>query len=85
MTRAVVEMLGADPAIWCPGCKCLHKFDARWTWNGDTERPTFTPSFLSHESGDVPRCHSFVTDGVIRFLADCTHELAGKSVALEAP
>lgn len=29
-------------------------------------------------------CHSFVKDGRIQFLADCTHELAGKTVALEA-
>lgn len=28
-------------------------------------------------------CHSFVRDGRIEFLGDCTHELAGKSVALE--
>lgn len=29
------------------------------------------------------RCHSFVTDGEIRFLSDCTHALAGKTVRLE--
>ena len=28
------------------------------------------------------RCHSWVNDGVAQFLADCTHELAGKSVPL---
>lgn len=27
-------------------------------------------------------CHSFVTDGKIRFLGDCTHELAGQTVEL---
>jgi hypothetical protein len=27
-------------------------------------------------------CHSFVTDGTIQFLSDCTHELAGKNVDL---
>lgn len=25
-------------------------------------------------------CHSFVKDGKIQFLSDCTHELAGKTV-----
>lgn len=30
------------------------------------------------------RCHSFVRAGNIEFLADCSHELAGKTVALEA-
>lgn len=27
-------------------------------------------------------CHSFVTNGEIRFLGDCTHELAGQTVTL---
>jgi len=27
-------------------------------------------------------CHSFIRDGMIRFLADCTHGLAGKTVPL---
>jgi hypothetical protein len=27
-------------------------------------------------------CHSFVTDGCIQFLGDCTHELAGQTVDL---
>lgn len=32
---------------------------------------------------DVERvCHSFVTDGKIQFLADCTHKLAGQTVPL---
>lgn len=27
-------------------------------------------------------CHSFVTDGRIQYLGDCTHELAGQTVSL---
>lgn len=27
-------------------------------------------------------CHSFITDGRIRFLGDCTHALAGRTVDL---
>lgn len=27
-------------------------------------------------------CHSWVTDGVINFLTDCTHSLAGQSVPI---
>lgn len=27
-------------------------------------------------------CHSFVTDGMIQFLTDCTHSLAGQTVPL---
>mgnify|MGYP000881591458 FL=1 len=39
-------------------------------------------------AGDEPSgfqcgvCHSFVTDGRIQFLADCTHSLAGQTVDL---
>lgn len=29
------------------------------------------------------RCHSYVTDGRIQFLGDCTHALAGQTVPLE--
>jgi hypothetical protein len=28
-------------------------------------------------------CHSFVKNGEIQFLSDCTHELSGKTVSLE--
>ena len=68
----------------------------QWTFNGDVEKPTVRASILvhSHETilpendgtGKVtstPRCHSFITDGMIQFLDDCTHELKGKTVALE--
>lgn len=30
------------------------------------------------------RCHSFVTDGQIHFLSDCTHASAGQTIALRA-
>lgn len=80
-----------------------------WGFNGDFERPTFTPSILArsghyddqHTLGDAcwctwegvdntPApfscgiCHSFVTDGRIQFLSDCTHALAGTTVDLPA-
>lgn len=71
--------------FWCPGCKTNHLFDVRtdgghpnWTFNGDMERPTFSPSL--HYPTQV--CHLFLRDGAIQFLGDCTHELAGKTVAL---
>ncbi len=31
---------------------------------------------------ETPQCHSFVTDGCIQFLGDCTHSLAGRTVEL---
>lgn len=68
--------------IFCPGCRFAHVFDSRWTFNGDLSHPTFKPSYLSYGSDAHPRCHSFVTDGKIRFLNDTTHELAGQTVDL---
>ncbi len=61
-----------------------------WTWNGDLEHPTLSPSVLvtwdEYENGDAPptpkRCHSFVRNGQIEFLNDCTHALAGQTVEL---
>lgn len=55
-----------------------------WTWNGDCEKPTLKPSVLTGgvNKDGVVTCHSWVNDGVVHFLADCSHELAGKSVSL---
>lgn len=39
-------------------------------------RPDETPDFICEQ------CHSFVTDGRIQFLPDCSHELAGQTVDL---
>jgi len=72
--------------IFCPGCGHGHVYDTRWTFNGDMNKPTFTPSYLSRcKSGPektLSVCHSFVTDGRIKFLNDCTHALAGQTVDL---
>ena len=32
-------------AHWCPGCEEPHSLPKSWSFNGDLERPTFTPSF----------------------------------------
>ena len=72
--------------FWCPGCQETHNVrvgtgDARsWGWNGSVDKPTFQPSILvTHVGGKAEgRCHSFVEDGRIRFLPDCSHALAGQ-------
>lgn len=51
-----------------------------WSWNGDMEKPTLKPSILT--TGGNWKCHTFVNDGLVQFLGDCTHELAGKTVEL---
>jgi hypothetical protein len=62
-----------------------------WTWNGSVDSPTLKPSILTRgggrkylESGEYVEhvCHSFVNDGKVQFLSDCTHEFAGQTLDL---
>jgi hypothetical protein len=106
MARAAyVEVCSRDTRVTfhCPGCDGNHYLRIRaeprvtpsWTFNGDLERPTFTPSVLvtygGKDAGQTDAdgfrsppavCHSFVTDGRVQFLADSTHALAGQTVDL---
>ncbi len=94
---------------WCVACDCAHGGTPdRWTFNGDEEHPTFSPSFLVRSGHYIPGhtgdcwckwdakhpdepsgfqcgvCHTFVRDGKIQYLADCTHVYAGKTVEMVA-
>jgi hypothetical protein len=90
---------GQELIFFCPGCKCAHgvvvTHEPKWGWNGNMEKPSFTPSILvngfdwvGYPQDKFPRpksmirCHSFVTDGNIQFLGDCEHELKGQTVPL---
>ncbi|HWK13245.1 MAG TPA: DUF6527 family protein [Rhizobiaceae bacterium] len=115
--RGVLRTLGGGlVAFWCPGCKELHQVRVRpaespsWDFDGNYDRPTFSPSILvrsghfvpGHKPGDscwctycaeddaagtpgfsCKQCHSFVRDGHIQFLGDCSHALAGQTVPLQ--
>lgn len=87
-------------AHWCPACNSMHAFaidgknssGAQWTWDGNVEAPSFSPSMniiinpKGHKhhnpncSTDV--CHYFLKGGVIEYLGDCTHALRGQKVPL---
>ena len=72
----------------CPGCGESHCFwtkgNVNWSFNGDVDKPTVSPSILvTYDGADKKTvCHSFIKDGNIQFLFDCTHKLAGKTVEL---
>jgi hypothetical protein len=68
----------------CLGCDDAHAVSEGWTWNQDKEKPTFSPSVLvrCNRPGGESVCHSFVADGKIQYLGDCTHALAGQTVEL---
>lgn len=68
--------------LWCPACDEAVRIDnQRWTWNGDSEVATFSPSILTRQHNNRV-CHSFVENGVWRYLDDCTHDKAGQSVPM---
>ena len=78
--------------MWCPGCDTAHAprvvgtageypgHGPHWDWDGNVERPTFSPSYLV--LAPAPRCHSFIRAGQWEFLSDCEHALAGQTVAM---
>jgi hypothetical protein len=98
--------------VYCPGCKSQHLIPthqgqsifssgATWSFNGDVDKPTFSPSVFiktghyaegksktdcwacNNEHLDLcVVCHSFITNGKIQYLSDCTHHLAGQTVEL---
>lgn len=77
--------------FWCPGCKCAHFIDERWSNKGDLVKPTIVGSVLVHGPKEgtgtrhAVRCHSFIRDGKIEYLRDCGHDLAGKTVDMTPP
>lgn len=77
----------------CPGCNVMHLiWTAKeensevipWGFNGDINSPTITPSILvQYPMKDKTRiCHSFIKNGMIQYLPDCTHHLAGQTIEL---
>lgn len=72
--------------FWCPACVDHHTFthypdsSRGWSFNGDWDNPSFTPSLLYPDRRPV--CHLFVTAGHIHYCGDCGHSLAGKAIPL---
>jgi hypothetical protein len=76
--------------FYCPACETIHEVNDSWEINTDLNKPTIRPSVLvtakrQNEEGvyvDFKRCHSYVTDGTIQYLADCMHSMAGQTIEL---
>lgn len=79
--------------FWCPGCRHCHSYlteatdRPNWTFNGDLDRPTFSPSlrvYTTHPETRVETtlCHLHVTDGELRYCGDCVHDHNGKVVPM---
>ena len=91
----------ASLAALCPACGFEHNFNVDmnghgkwrsgspvWAFNGDYDKPTFSPSILANKDKGQehhPVCHSFLREGVWQFLGDCTHLMAGQYVPMIPP
>jgi hypothetical protein len=70
--------------FYCPGCQTLHQYRIAgkrgpvWEFNGDLQKPTFSPSLKMERDGKT--CHLFLKDGKIEYCHDCSHSLAGQIV-----
>lgn len=77
----------------CPGCGYGHVFYTKngpisngreqlWTFNGDMDAPTISPSLGVNMTDPPHRCHSFIKNGNIQFLEDSFHSLRGQTVPI---
>lgn len=93
--KAVIKNEGKQVKIICPGCGHEHQIpiqkvywcDHVWTFNGDVNNPTFTPSInIGYDQSEIApedrvpdyRCHFVITNGKISYCNDCTHALVGQ-------
>jgi len=72
--------------LWCPACDGGHSIRVpQWGFDGNYDSPTITGSLLStgvDEQGKKVSCHCIITNGVIDYLADCSHKFAGQKIPL---
>jgi hypothetical protein len=80
---AKMKKFGNDWWFHCPGCETNHRVtEPQWSvQNGDTLQPTVTPSLITDQDGPH-HCHLTIENGVINFLSDSKHRLAGHSVTM---
>lgn len=90
LVEAVASSGEKNLLFFCPGCNYYHSFRIEngrdgvlpvWKWNGNRQKPTFSPSLLVNGTTDK-RCHLYLVDGQIRYLSDCWHNLSGQVIAL---
>jgi hypothetical protein len=80
------------PDAWIIACPVTGAIriprDGRWEFDGNYERPTFSPSVCEglewDESGEKGnwRNHVYIREGRIEYLSDCTHSMAGRTVTI---
>lgn len=80
---ACIEMLGGIGLHMLPIGDGVPDGRPSWVFDGNLDAPTLDPSILTYgRSGTNDRCHSYIRAGVIEYLGDSTHSLAGQHVPL---
>lgn len=88
MAAKIIKVSNSDRWVFeCPACECCHYINNSWTFNGDTEKPTISPSikltgWTGGEDGKEICCHFFIKNGWIEYCGDCTHKMVGKRIEL---
>jgi hypothetical protein len=92
---------GEAYTFYCPGCSMTHIIPVKytpdhsmkkgrakptWCFNGDMDKPTFSPNFRIEWKGAEPpqMCNVIIRDGVLIYLVDSTHKLSGSRVPMES-
>lgn len=96
--KIIHEENGLITAIFnCPACNDIHAFKYYsdpfkytntdkdpWKFNYNFDRPIIRPS-ISVDAGNSNinyKCHSYVEEGFIKYLDDCSHAMKGLSIEL---
>ena len=67
---------------YCEPCDKLHPLPDTWSFCGDLDAPTFSPSFRQRINAEGDTCHYFIRRGVVEFCGDCWHDKAGHNIEL---
>lgn len=75
--------------FYCPACRNCHPYNINntnpkhnWSFNGDLQSPTFSPSLRVLDGKGGTTCHLFVEQGKIKYCDDCPHSYASKTIDL---
>lgn len=84
----ILKVRGENARYMCPVCDDVHRVvvagPQAWQWNGDVERPTFSPSvrtFHTNKDGEETVCHVFIRDGQVEILSD-SKRFGGQTIPL---
>lgn len=72
---AVLRKVAGGHSHWCPGCEEMHVLPNGWTFDGNVDRPTYSPSFkhTGVAKRDTPEGWVYPRDDAGKPLPRCCH------------